>query len=62
VIGSDRSVYLTFSAMPELFTVQAASLDDPTRFKPEVMMYGVRAYAWDHVDPALTKFDTMPPK
>ena len=55
-------VYLTFSAMPDIFTVHAASLDDPGRFKPHVVTYGVRGYAWDHIDPALTKFDKMPPK
>ena len=28
-------VYLTFAAMPDLFTVHAASLDDPSRYKPQ---------------------------
>jgi hypothetical protein len=23
--------------------------------------YGGRGYAWDHIDPALPKFDKMPP-
>jgi hypothetical protein len=55
-------VYLTFAAMPDLFTVHAASLDDPTRYKPQVVTYGVRGYAWDHLDPALPKFDKMPPR
>ena len=54
-------VYLTFAAMPDLFTVHAASLDDPSRYKPQVVTYGVRGYAWDHIDPALPKFDKMPP-
>ncbi len=54
-------VYLTFAAMPDLFTVHAASLDDPSRYAPQVVTYGVRAPAWDHVDPALAKFETMPP-
>jgi hypothetical protein len=54
-------VYLTFSAMPDLFTVHAASLDDPTRYKPQMVLYGVRGYAWDQVDPSLPKFDGMPP-
>ena len=54
-------VYLTFSAMPDLFTVHAASLDDPTRYKPQMVLYGVRGYAWDHLDPAVPKFDGMPP-
>lgn len=55
-------VYLTFAARPDLFTVHAASLDDPGRFKPQAVTYGVRAYHWDSIDPDLTKFDRMPPK
>jgi hypothetical protein len=54
-------VYLTFSAMPELFIVHAASLDDPSRYKPQFTTYGVSGYAWDYLDPALPKFDKMPP-
>ena len=54
-------VYLTFAAMPDLFTVHAASLDDPARFKPQAVTYGVRGHAWDHLDPGLPKFDKMPP-
>jgi hypothetical protein len=59
--GCGSPVYLTFSAMPELFTVHAASLDDPSRYKPQVVFYTARGYPWDHLDPALTKFDEMPP-
>ncbi|WP_426238966.1 GFA family protein [Pararhizobium sp. DWP1-1-3] len=54
-------VYLTFVAMPDLFTVHAASLDDPSRYKPQAVTYHVRGYAWDHLDPDLPKFDRMPP-
>ena len=53
-------VYLTFSAAPHLFTIHAASLDDPGRYKPQAVTYTVRGYAWDHLDPALPKFDKMP--
>ena len=53
-------VYLTFAAMPDVFTVHAASLDDPSRYKPAVVTYTVRGHAWDHLDPALTRFDKMP--
>jgi hypothetical protein len=55
-------VHMTFAAMPDLFTVHAASLGDPSRFKPQVVMYGVCGYAWDHIDPTLPKFDKMPPR
>jgi hypothetical protein len=54
-------VYLTFAAMPALFTIHAASLDDPTRYRPQMVTYRVRGYDWDHLDPALQKFDKMPP-
>jgi hypothetical protein len=54
-------VYLTFKAMPALFTVHAASLDDPTRYRPQMVIYTLRGHGWDHVDPALARFDKMPP-
>lgn len=53
-------VYLTFAAMPELFTIHAGSLDDPDRCKPEVLTYSGRGHAWDYIDPALVKFKKMP--
>jgi hypothetical protein len=55
-------VYLRFSAMPQIFTVHAASLDDTSRFKPQAVTYRVRAPAWDHVDAALKMFEKMPPR
>jgi hypothetical protein len=51
---------MTFAAMPDLFTVHAGSLDDPGRYRPQMVLYGVRGHAWDQVDPALPKFDKMP--
>ena len=54
--------YLMFAAMPDLFTIHAASLDDPTRYKPQAVTYGVRGHSWDSLDPALPKFDKMPPR
>lgn len=53
-------VYLRFAAMPHIFTVHAASLDDPDRFEPQALTYHTRARAWDHIDAALTAFDKMP--
>ena len=43
-------VYLTFAATPDLIAVHAASLDDPSRFKPAVVTYGIRGLAWDNMD------------
>ncbi len=54
-------VYMTFAAMPEIFTVRAASLDDPSRYAPRAVTYSMRACAWDHVNPALPKFEKMRP-
>ncbi len=54
-------VYLTFSAMPDLFTIHAASLDDPGRYEPQMVTYTVRGHAWDRLDPAVPKFERMPP-
>lgn len=58
--GCGSPVSLTFAAMPDLFTVYAASLDDPARFKPQAITYAKRAQPWDHLDPALQRFETMP--
>jgi hypothetical protein len=55
-------VYMKFATMPDIVAVHAASLDDPGRFKPQMVLYGARGYAWDQLDPALPKFDGMPPR
>ncbi len=54
-------VFLAFDAAPDLFTVHAASLDDPSRYRPQLVTYHARGHAWDRLDPALPKFDGMPP-
>lgn len=54
-------VYLTYAAMPGIITVAVASLDDPTRFRPQMVTYGLRALPWDTLDPALPVVDKMPP-
>jgi len=53
-------VYLTFPAMPDIFIVHAASLDDPGRYKPAKVLWTASGHAWDRPDPALTKFERMP--
>ena len=54
-------VFLTFSAMPNLFTVHAASLDNPSRYQPQMVTYSARGHAWDRLDPAVAVYDKMPP-
>lgn len=53
-------VYLTFSYMPDAFSIHAGSLDDPGRYKPQAVTYAVSGHAWDPMDPALPKFQRMP--
>jgi hypothetical protein len=53
-------VYLTFAAMPDLIAVHAASLDEPERFRPQLVTYAVRALPWDWTDPTLPTVATMP--
>lgn len=53
-------VYMTFAAMPDVFTVHAGSLDDPGRHKPQALTYSSRGHAWDHIDPAIPRFEKMP--
>ncbi|MDP2697424.1 GFA family protein [Thalassospira sp.] len=55
-------VYLTFTAMPELIAVHAASLDDPGLFNPQVLTYSVGGHAWDRMDVSLPAFERMPPR
>jgi hypothetical protein len=45
--------YQRNSAMPQILTVHAESLDDPSRYKPQVVTYRMRARAWDQLDPEL---------
>lgn len=54
-------VYLAFAAMPDLIAVHAASLDDPSRFNPNVLTYSSGGLAWDRIDTALQAFEKMPP-
>lgn len=45
---------------PNIVAVAAASLDDPGRFAPEIVVWRKSGYAWDLIDPKLTAFDTQP--
>ena len=53
-------VYLAYPERPDLITIHAASLDEPGRFKPQVVTYHVRAHAWDYLDPTVPKVERMP--
>lgn len=54
-------VYLTYPARPQFVTIRAASLDDPSHYVPQAVTYTSNGYSWDRLDPALQKFEKMPP-
>jgi hypothetical protein len=54
-------VFMTLAAMPDVLPIRAASLDDPGRYRAQMVFYTVRGHAWDHLDPDLPKFEHMPP-
>lgn len=49
-------------AMPGLIAVRAGSLNDLSQYKPQIDIFVSRAPAWDCMDPALPKFQEMPPR
>ncbi|MEY9589940.1 hypothetical protein ABIA06_002231 [Bradyrhizobium yuanmingense] len=55
------AVYMTFAAQPDVFTIRAASLDEPARYRPQAVTFAARGQGWDPLDPGLVKFDGMPP-
>jgi hypothetical protein len=54
------AVYSMNSGMPDMVFPRASSLDDPEIAKPQMVVYASRAPSWDHVDPELPAFPTMP--
>jgi len=54
-------LYICFSATPDFLALHTASLDDPSRFRPQMVSYAVRGHDWDFLDPSLPTFERMPP-
>jgi hypothetical protein len=52
---------MTFRDIPDYFVVRAGSLDDPAKYRPQMISWSASGQAWDHLDPTLPKFDKMPP-
>lgn len=55
-------VYLAFPDLPEVFVAVAGSLDDPGRYRPQLVMWASAGQPWDWHDRALPKFEKMPPR
>lgn len=41
--------------LPELFFFHAATMDDPSTFKPQVVVHEDSKQPWDHVDPDIPR-------
>jgi hypothetical protein len=48
------------SGMPGMVFLRASSLDDSNAVTPQMVVYASRAPTWDHMDPSLPRFATMP--
>jgi hypothetical protein len=53
-------LYVQVSTRPDMVGIRVASFDDPGFFKPEADIFVKSAQPWDHMNPALPKFDTYP--
>ena len=48
--------------VPDLIGVYVGTLDDPSGFKPQMVMFASHGHNWDHLDPALPKVPRMRPQ
>ena len=54
-------LFIRVSTRPDLIGLRAGTLDDPSIFRPEADIFVKSAQPWDHMDPALPKYETYPP-
>jgi hypothetical protein len=45
----------------DLIGLRVTSLDDPSGFRADADIFVMSAQPWDHMDPAIPKYDTYPP-
>jgi hypothetical protein len=53
-------LYVQVATRRDMVGIRVSSFDDPSFFKPEADIFVKSAQPWDHMDPALPKFDTYP--
>ena len=46
---------------PDIVGLRVGTLDDPSIFRADADIFVKSAQPWDHMDPALPKYDTYPP-
>jgi hypothetical protein len=39
--------------------VYVGTLDDPSGFRPQIVMFASHGHSWDHIDPALPRIPKM---
>ena len=49
------------ASKPDMVGIYVGTLDDPSAFKPQAVMFAARGHAWDHLDPAVPKLQGMRP-
>jgi|SRR5580700_1423513 len=54
-------LYSQVSARLDLIGLRVTSLDDPSGFRADADIFVRSAQPWDHMDPAIPKYDTYPP-
>jgi hypothetical protein len=54
-------LYVQVSTRPDLVGLRVGTLDDPSWFHAEADIFTKSAQPWDHMDPAIPKYDTYPP-
>jgi hypothetical protein len=53
-------LYGTAENAPNAISIYAGTLDDPSVFRPEAVIFKRDRHAWDITASTLTEFDTMP--
>lgn len=53
-------LFITLSAWPHILSIRAASLDDPSRYRPTSDIWTDSAQPWDYMNPALPKLPKGP--
>jgi hypothetical protein len=48
-------------AKPDMIGIYVGTLDDPSEFKPQVVIFSTHGHSWDCLDPALPRIPNMLP-
>jgi hypothetical protein len=54
-------IYNKPASKPDMLGIYVGTLDDPSSFEPQAVIFTSRGHAWDHLDPTLPKLPYMRP-